>query len=126
MYDDILARGTPELPPQKKTPGKRGRAKNAKSANLHGRLRTHRDAVLLCLRAPRIPFTNNRAEQDIRMAKLRQKISGCARTAKGAQTFAPIRSYISTAVKQGQNCFTSLVRVFAGQPWLPSTSQTQS
>lgn len=126
LYDDILERATPELPPPKKTPGKRGRARNAKSANLHGRLQTHRDAVLLCLRVPGVPFTNNRAEQDIRMAKLRQKISGCARTQTGAQGFARIRSYISTTIKQGLDCFESLASVFNGRAWLPSTSKTET
>ena len=118
-YDDILARGEPELPAPKKTPGKRGRPKNAKSANLHRRLADHRDAVLLCLRDPAVPFTNNRAEQDIRMVKLRQKISGCARTLAGAQIFARIRGYISTSRKHGKDIFQNLVDAIAGSPWMP-------
>lgn len=119
MYDDILARGKLELAPPEKTSGKRGRAKKSKSANLHERLETHRTAVLRCLRDPAVPFTNNRAEQDIRMVKLRQKTSGCARTFAGAQTFARIRSYISTSLKQGKNLFENLVEAVAENPWIP-------
>ena len=118
-YDDILARGKRELTPPEKTSGKRGRAKQSKSANLHERLETHRNAVLRCLRDPVVPFTNNRAERDIRMVKLRQKTSGCARTFMGAQTFARIRSYISTSLKQGQNLFQNIVDAVAANPWSP-------
>lgn len=118
-YDDILARGKRALAPPEKTSGKRGRAKKSKSANLHERLETHRNAVLRCLRDPVVPFTNNRAEQDIRMVKLRQKTSGCARTFTGAQTFARIRSYISTSLKQGQNLFHNIGAAVAANPWIP-------
>jgi len=119
MYDDTLARGKRELAPPEKTPGKRGRAKKSKSANLHGRLETHRNAVLRCLRDPVVPFTNNLAERDIRMVKLRQKTSGCARTFTGAETFARIRSYISTSLKQGENLFQNIVDAVAANPWIP-------
>jgi transposase len=119
MYDDTLARGKRELAPPEKTPGKRGRAKKSKSANLHGRLETHRNAVLRCLRDPVVPFTNNLAERDIRMVKLRQKTSGCARTFMGAETFARVRSYISTSLKQGQNLFQNIVEAVVANPWIP-------
>jgi transposase len=119
MYDDTLARGKQELAPPEKTSGKRGRAKKSKSANLHERLVTHRNAVLRCLRDPVVPFTNNLAERDIRMVKLRQKTSGCARTFTGAETFARIRSYISTSLKQGQNLFQNIVDAMAANPWIP-------
>jgi len=119
MYDDTLARGKQELAPPKKTSGKRGRAKKSKSANLHERLVTHRNAVLRCLRDPVVPFTNNLAERDIRMVKLRQKTSGCARTFTGAETFARIRSYISTSLKQGQNLFQDIVDAMAANPRIP-------
>jgi transposase len=119
MYDAILARGKQELAPPEKTPGKRGRVKKSKSANLHERLVIHRDAVLRFLRDPVVPFTNNLAERDIRMVKLRQKTSGCARTFTGAQIFARIRSYISTSIKQGQNLFQNIVDALAANPWIP-------
>ena len=119
MYDDILARGKLGLAPPEKTPGKRGRAKKSKSANLHERLETHRNAVLRFLRDPVVPFTNNQAERDIRMVKLRQKTSGCARTFTGAQIFARIRSYISTSLKQGKDLFQNIVDAVLANPWIP-------
>ena len=119
IFDEILLRGRPELPPPRKTPGKRGRAKNAKSANLHNRLEKHRDAVLRFLRDPDVPFTNNQAERDIRMVKLRKKISGCERTLTGAHVFARIRSYISTSRKQGKNLFQNITDAIIGNPWIP-------
>ncbi len=68
----------------------------------------------------RVPFENNLAERDIRMVKLRQKISGCLRTMSGAQTFCAIRSYLSTAAKQGQSAITVLRQLHEGQAWLPA------
>ena len=119
MYDDILAHGKQGLAPPEKIPGKRGRPKKSKAANLHGRLEEHRDAVLRCLRDPLVPFTNNRAEQDIRMVKLRQKTSGCSRTFEGAQIFARIRGYIATSIKQGKNLFQNITDAVTGNPWIP-------
>jgi transposase len=69
----------------------------------------------------RIPPDNNGSERDIRMIKLRQKISGCLRTLTGAQQFCAIRSYLSTAAKHGRNFFDTLVMLAEGQPWLPAT-----
>ena len=119
VYEEILLRGQSELPPPRKTPGTRGRAKNAPSTNLHQRLGKYRDAVLRFLRDPDVPFTNNQAERDIRMVKLRQKISGCERTPMGAHIFARIRSYISTSRKQDQDLFQNIVNALLGDPWLP-------
>ena len=67
----------------------------------------------------RVPFTNNLAEQDIRMVKLQQKISGCWRTDQGAQRYLRVRSYISTARKQGQRPLEVLAQLAAGRPWVP-------
>jgi len=69
----------------------------------------------------RIPPDNNGSERDIRMIKLRQKMSGCLRTLTGAQQFCAIRSYLSTAAKHGKHFFDTLVMLAEGQPWLPTT-----
>lgn len=69
----------------------------------------------------RVPFDNNAAEREIRMIKLRQKISGCARTLTGARQFTAIRSYLATAAKHGITFFRALVQLAEGQPWLPAT-----
>ena len=69
----------------------------------------------------RVPFDNNAAEREIRMVKLRQKVSGCARTLTGARQFTAIRSYLATAAKHGVTFFHALVQLAEGQPWLPTT-----
>jgi hypothetical protein len=70
----------------------------------------------------RIPPDNNGSERDIRMIKLRQKISGCLRSLSGAQQFCAIRSYLSTAAKHGRNFFEVLVMLTTNRPWLPATN----
>jgi hypothetical protein len=67
-----------------------------------------------------VPPDNNGSERDIRMIKVRQKISGCLRTLTGAQQFCAIRSYISTAAKHGRHAFDTLVMLAEGRPWLPA------
>ena len=101
MYEDVLARGTAQLPPDPPKTGLRGRTKKSKARNLYDRLATRRDNVLLFVHDPQVPFTNNVAEQAARMAKVQQKISGCMRTVTGAQRFARLRSYVSTVKKHG-------------------------
>jgi transposase len=68
----------------------------------------------------RIPADNNGSERDIRMIKLRQKVSGCLRTLTGAKQFCAIRSYLSTAAKHGRTFFDTLVMLAEGQPWMPA------
>jgi transposase len=70
----------------------------------------------------RVPFDNNAAEREIRMIKLRQKVSGCQRTLTGAEQFCAIRSYLATAAKHGVHFFQSLTMLAEGQPWLPETA----
>jgi transposase len=68
----------------------------------------------------RIPADNNGSERDIRMIKIRQKVSGCLRTLTGAQQFCAIRSYLSTAAKHGKHFLDTLVMLAEGRPWLPA------
>ena len=70
----------------------------------------------------RIPPDNNGSERDIRMIKLRQKVSGCLRTLTGARQFCAIRSYLSTAAKHGRTFLDTLVMLAEGRPWMPETS----
>ncbi|MCK9879137.1 IS66 family transposase [Frankia sp. Ag45/Mut15] len=71
---------------------------------------------------PRVPADNNGCERDIRMIKLRQKVSGCLRTLTGARQFCAIRSYLSTATKHGIPLFPALVQLAEGRPWMPATT----
>ena len=89
--------------------GKRGRKKRRIGHNLALRLRKHKEGCLRFLTDPRTPFTNNEAERDLRMAKLRQKISGGFRSETGAYNFARMRAVIATARKQGWNVLQTLV-----------------
>src|ERR1700719_2748364 len=89
---------------------RRGRAPRRTGHNLLLRLAKHKEDTLRFLRDPTVPFTNNQAERDGRMMKLRQKISGGFRSLEGAMDFALIRSFISTAKKQGWNIIDALTR----------------
>ena len=99
--------------------GARGRLKQSKAANLLKRLREHRQEVWRFMQQAGVPFTNNLAEQALRMAKVKQKISGCFRTEHGADTFFTIRSYLATMTKQKTNLFDCLVSAFNRQPIQP-------
>jgi len=107
-------------------PGSRGNTanpvtsgrRNTVAANLLNRLDTQRDDVLRFATDWRVPFDNNLAERDIRMGKLRQKINGCLRTQAGAQAFCTLRSYLSTAAKNGHNSLDALRQLTDGHPWL--------
>ena len=89
---------------------RRGRAPRRTGHNLLLRLATRKEDTLRFLHDPAVPFSNNQAERDGRMMKLRQKISGGFRSAEGATDFATIRSFVSTAKKQGWNIIGALTR----------------
>jgi transposase len=84
------------------------------------RLLDRQDDYLRFARDLRVPADNNGSERDIRMAKLRQKVSGCLRTMTGARQFCAIRSYLSTAAKHGLTFFDALVMLTQGRPWIPA------
>jgi transposase len=117
-YDAILAEGlvfheaqAPLVRAAMKGGGKsRGRAPRRTGHNLLLRLATRKEDTLRFLHNATVPFTNNQAERDGRMMKLRQKISGGFRSFEGAMDFALIRSFLSTARKQGWNIIDALTR----------------
>lgn len=106
--------------------GKRGRQKQRAGKNLLDRLNEKRECVLRFIYDFSVPFTNNRAEQDIRMIKLKQKIAGCFRAFRNSAIFCRIRSYISTARKQRWNIWNALTDAIQGRPQLVTPSQQQS
>jgi transposase len=123
-YSQILKEGFSyhaSLPPL--PTGKRGKQKQRDGKNLLDRLNEKRDCVLRFVHDFSIPFTNNQGEQDIRMVKLKQKISGSFRAFHGGEIFCRIRSYISTARKQGWNIWDSLADAIRGSPRSLDTTQ---
>jgi transposase len=86
------------------------------------RLLDRQDDYLRFTRDWRVPPDNNGSERDIRMTKLKQKVSGCLRTMAGARQFCAIRSYLSTAAKHGLGFFSALVMLAENQPWIPSAA----
>lgn len=88
---------------------------------LFDRLLTRWDDYQRCVTDPAVPWDNNPAEQTIRMPKLRAKVSGCLRTLTGAEEFAAIRSYITTAARNGQNKLDALIQAADGHPWIHAT-----
>jgi transposase len=99
--------------------GKRGRTRQNKALNLIDRLRVHADDVWRFMTDHDVPFSNNIAEQAVRMPKVKQKISGGFRTQAGLETFCTIRSYLATLHKQGANLFLALTLAFQGSPPQP-------
>ena len=121
-YDEILAAAL-AANPMPLQPHKKGRPKQTPPKNLLDRFQKYKQQVLAFMYDFRVPFTNNLAERDVRMVKVKQKISGSFRTLEGAKIFCAIRSYISTARKQGINVLDALEVAFSGNPFLPSAYQ---
>jgi len=124
-YDAVVQAGFEANPAPRPTTEeavkKRGRPKQPPPVNLLIRLRDFKDAVLAFMSDFRIPFDNNQGERDIRMVKVKQKVSGGFRTLEGAKCFGRIRGYISTARKHAKNVFEAIRDAFDGSPFIPSS-----
>ncbi len=115
-YCNILTQGEKELPPIPPKPsGKRGKLAKSDAHNLLERLQKHQKAVLLFAKDPYVSFTNNRAEQDLRMSKVKQKVSGCFRTEIYAQAYCRISSYLQTMANKGINPLVAIQMALAGE-----------
>lgn len=115
-YRNILTRGEKELPaiPPKQN-GKRGKVAKSDAHNLWERLKDHESAVLLFAKLPYVSFTNNRAERDLRMSKVKQKVSGCFRKNIYAKAYCRISSYLQTMANKGYNPLIAIQIAFSGQ-----------
>jgi len=101
----------------------RGRPPQSKEFNLLKRFKNRTDEVLRFILNPNVPFGNNRAEQDVRMTKIQQKVSGSFRSMKGAESFCKIRSYISSIRKNGVSVFKALKSIWSGEILKPQKAE---
>lgn len=115
IYSNILAAGEREMPQiPRKTDKRRGRLAKSDAHNLWERLSKFAKSVLLFAQLPHVPFTNNRAEQDLRMAKVKQKVSGCFRTIEYAKAYCRISSYLQTMKNRGINPLIAINMALTG------------
>ncbi len=121
-YRSLLVIAKALNPRQGSPPGKRGKPKQTKIRNLIDRMSDYQDAVLAFMEDFRVPFTNNQAERDLRMLKVKQKISGTFRSREGGDAFCRIRGYLSTACKNACSAFDAIVLAFNNKPFIPKNS----
>ena len=111
----IMTRGEKELPEiPKKANGRNGNIAKSDAHNLWARFKKHEASVLRFAREPHVAFTNNRSERDLRMAKVKQKVSGCFRSKIYAEAYCRISSYLQTMANKGINPLIAIQMVFNG------------
>ena len=115
-FRNIITRGESELPTIPDKPnGKRGKIAKSDAHNLWERLKDNEDAVLLFAKKSEVSFTNNRAERDLRMSKVKQKVSGCFRTEVYAKAYCRISSYLQTMTAKGYNPLVAIQMALRGE-----------
>ena len=115
-YDAIIKTAYEENPLPETPAKKRGRKNKSKVLNLICRLDNYKESVCLFIKNLCVPFDNNQAERDLRMVKVKTKVSGCFRSEEGAQEYLTIMSYIGSARKHGINAFTAIREALNGNP----------
>ena len=118
-YRKLLAEGYQANPPPEVIPHRKGRPKQSAARNLLDRLQKHQCEVLAFMYDFSVAFDNNLAERDIRMIKVKLKVSGGFRSGEGASAFCGVRSYLSTLRKQGRPILSALESLFRGDPVYP-------
>jgi len=115
-YRNILKRGEKELPPiPPRHNGQRGRIAKSDAHNLWERMKKYETAILLFAKEPHVAFTHNRAERDLRMSKVKQKVSGCFRTRQYAQAYCRISSDLQTMANHGYHPLVAIQLALSGQ-----------
>ena len=115
-YDELIEQARKENPLPKTTEKKRGRKKKGKILALVERLANYKASVCLFIHNFNVPFDNNQAERDLRMIKVKAKVSGCFRTEEGVRDYLKIMSYVGTAHKQGYNAYEAIKNAITGHP----------
>lgn len=116
QYENILNQAYAENPEPVQESGKRGRKKRGKILALIDRLKNYKAEVCLFFKEFIIPFGNNQAEQDVRMVKVKTKVSGCFRSEEGIKDYLVIMSLVGTAKKRGMTGYDAIKNIFYGSP----------
>ena len=115
-YEELIKLARQENPLPETTGKKRGRKKKGKILALVERLANYKASVCLFIHNFAVPFDNNQAERDLRMIKVKTKVSGCFRNEEGARDYLKIMSYVGTAHKQGYNAYEAIKNAISGHP----------